>query len=397
MADAPRAPGGADRSRIRSIALVTSSALSLTNFRLPLIAALSGAGLRVWALAPEFDAETRRLLTGAGAIPVEISLERTGMRPLRDLADAARLTRVLRRLRPDAVFSYFIKPIIYGSVAAKRAGVPRRFALMAGMGYVFTLGERPSRRRRLLRAIVERLYRRAFGACERVYFHNGDDLDEMVAMTLLPREKGVLLSGTGVDLEHFSPAPPVERPFRFLLAARLLREKGITEYVEAARTLRQHWPDVEFHLAGGLDPSPGGIDRAWLESCVRDGVIRWHGHVDDIRPHIAACSVYVLPSYREGKPRSTQEAMAMARPIVTTDAPGCRDTVREGVNGFMVPPRDSAALAAAMARFLEHPELIAPMGSESRRMAEEQFDVRRINATILASMGIDVEAEAGPC
>ncbi len=398
MADAPGGAGGPDRPPIRSIALVTSSAPSLANFRLPLVVALAGAGLRVWALAPDFDAETRRLLVEAGAEPVEIRLDRTGMHPLRDLADARRLTATLRRLRPDAVFSYFIKPIIYGSVAARRAGVPHRFALMAGMGYVFTHGEKPSLRRRLLRAMVTRLYRRAFRACERVFFHNRDDLDEMVAMKLLPREKAVVLAGTGVDLDRFCPPPPVEQPLRFLLAARLLREKGIEDYVAAARMLKARRPELEFHLAGGPDPSPGGLTEEWVEARVREGVILWHGHVDDIRPQIAASSVYVLPSHREGKPRSTQEAMAMARPIVTTDAPGCRDTVEEGVNGFMVPVGDSAALAKAMERFAEEPGLVATMGAESRRMAEELFDISKINGTILQEIGVrPAPAEAPSC
>jgi glycosyltransferase involved in cell wall biosynthesis len=394
MAETPGGAAAPVRTPIRSIALITSNALSLAHFRLPLIETLVGAGLKVWALAPDFDAGTRLLLEAAGAEPVEIRLDRTGMHPLRDLADAARLARTLRRLRPDAVFSYFIKPVIYGSLAARMAGVPRRFALMAGMGYVFTLSERPSRKRRLLRAMVMRLYRRAFRVCERVFFHNGDDLNEMVAMTLLPREKTVLLAGTGVDLDRFRAAPPVERPLRFLLAARLLKEKGIAEYVAAGRSLKARRPELEFHLAGGLDPSPGGLTRDWVEGCVRDGVIVWHGHVDDIRPLIAKSSVYVLPSYREGKPRSTQEAMAMARPVVTTDAPGCRDTVEEGVNGFKVPVGDGPALAAAMERFAEAPALVGTMGRESRRIAEERFDVSKINRAILGELGIKAAAGA---
>ncbi len=397
MAETKAGAAAPDRTPIRSIALITSNALSLANFRLPLIEAFAGAGLKVWALAPDFDAGTRRLLEAAGAEPVEIRLDRTGMHPLRDLADAARLTRILRRLRPDAVFSYFIKPVIYGSLAARMAGVPRRFALMAGMGYVFTLSERPSRKRRLLRAMVMRLYRRAFRACERVFFHNGDDLDEMVAMTLLPRDKTVLLAGTGVDLDRYRPAPPVEQPLRFLLAARLLREKGIEEYVAAGRILKARRPDLEFHLAGGLDPSPGALTRDWVEASVRDGIITWHGHVDDIRPLIAGSSVYVLPSYREGKPRSTQEAMAMGRPVVTTDAPGCRDTVEEGVNGFMVPVGDSPALAAAMERFAETPTLVGIMGEASRHLAEERFDVSKINRKILGALGIEAAAGAASC
>ena len=181
---------------------------------------------------------------------------------------------------------------------------------------------------------------------------------------------------------------------RFLLVARLLRDKGSEEYVAAGRALKARRPALEFHLAGGLDPSPGGLTQDWVEACVREGVIAWHGHVDDIRTHIAASSVYVLPSYREGKPRSTQEAMAMGRPVVTTDAPGCRDTVEEGVNGFRVPVRDSLALAAAMECFAGEPGLIRTMGVASRRLAEERFDVRKINRTILETLGVETPGAA---
>lgn len=385
-------PGGSpapDSASIRSIALITSNAGSLANFRAPLIEALVRAGVKVWALAPDFDAETRRRVEAAGATAVPIRLDRTGMRPLRDVADAVRLTATLKRLRPDAVFSYFIKPVIYGSLAARRARVPHRFALMAGMGYVFTPSETGlSRRRRLLRSLVSVLYRRGFAACERVFFHNADDRAEMVGAGLLPMDKAVLLSGTGIDLDRFQPAAPVLQPLRFLLIARLLREKGIEEFVEAARRLRPHHPEMEFHLVGGLDPNPGGLPRERVQAWADEGLIHWHGHLHDVRPQLARSSVYVLPSYREGKPRSTQEAMAMARPVVTTDAPGCRDTVDEGVNGFKVPVRDAAALAEAMARFARDSSLIAAMGAQSRRLAEERFDVRKTNEIILATMGL---------
>jgi glycosyltransferase involved in cell wall biosynthesis len=178
-----------------------------------------------------------------------------------------------------------------------------------------------------------------------------------------------------------------------MLMARLLREKGIYEYVEAARAVRQQHPHARFLLLGGTDPNPGALTREEVAAWVAEGVVEWLGHVDNVRPWIASTSVYVLPSYREGKPRSTQEAMAMSRPVITTDAPGCRDTVIEGVNGFLVPVRDSAALADAMMRFIDQPELIPRMGRESRRIAEERFDVHRINRVMLVEMGIISEVD----
>ena len=378
-----------DPEPIASIALISSNGPSLANFRGPLIAALVSSGVRVWALAPDLDDRTRRALREIGAEPVDISLDRAGLRPVRDALDLIRLRKVLRRLRPDAVFGYFIKPVIYGTLAARLAGVPRRFALVPGLGYVFTpQAGRESFRRRALRIAVSRLYALAFASSERIFFHNEDDRDQLVGAGLLPRAKTLLLAGTGVDLSRFDPGPPTAGPLRFLLIARLLREKGVAEYAEAARLVRAANPRIEFHLVGGADPNPGAIPPAQIEQWVAAGLLVWHGHVDDVRPFLRDCCVYVLPSWREGKPRSTQEAMASARAVITTDAPGCRETVIEGVNGFKVPVRDAPALAAAMLRFVDEPHLVARMGAESRRLAEERFDVVEINRRILSALGV---------
>ena len=343
--------GGADSDDpIRSIAIIANGAFSLVNFRGPLIEALVLAGVRVHALAPDHDDRSRVALRALGAEPVDISLDRAGLRPLRDLRDARRLAATLRRLKPDATFAYFIKPVIYGSLAAKRAGIGRRYALIAGLGYVFTGDGRPDTlKRRLLRTAVSALYRLALRACHLVYFQNDDDAAQFVGAGLVAPEKVRRLPGTGVDLERLPAAPPVTSPPTFLLMARLLREKGIAEYVAAARIVRARCPQARFLLLGGFDPNPGGFTRAEVDGWTADGIVEWAGHVDDVRPWIAQASVYVLPSYREGKPRSTQEAMAMGRPIVTTDAPGCRDTVEEGVNGFLVPVRRESARRAMLA------------------------------------------------
>lgn len=371
------------------VVIIASIAYSLPNFRGPLIQDFVAAGWRVVALAPDYDERTRAAVAAFGAEPQDCALDRAGMRPLSDLAHAARLALQLRRLKPDLVFSYFIKPVIYGSMAAWAARVPRRFALVAGLGYVFTAnGSEHSGRRRLLRAIASALYWLGFKACRFVFFQNQDDIDQFVGSGLLAPGKAVRLAGSGVDLSRLKPTAPVIRPITFLLMARLLREKGIVEYAQAARIVRAERPDVQFLLLGGVDPNPGSLTAEQVHSWTREGTLKWLGHVDDVRPILAQCSVYVLPSYREGMPRSTQEAMAMAKPIVTTDAVGCRDTVVEGQNGFLVPPRDAMALAAALQRFVDDPSLIAPMGEASRRLAEERFDVTRINRRILETLDV---------
>ncbi len=376
------------------LALITSQAFSLGNFRGPLIRDLVRAGVDVYALAPDYDPAQRAVVRTLGALPVDFSLSRTGMNPLRDGLDTLRLAAVLRRLRVDTSFAYFAKPVIYGTLAAWLAGVPRRVAMVEGLGYVFTASDdRLTWRRRALRSAVGRLYRAALARAAQVIFLNRDDVDEFTSRGLVTKEKAFCLGGIGVDLTEWTPAPPVLAPVTFLLAARLLREKGIVEYAEAARRVKVHYPKTRFVLLGSLDPNPGGLGRAEVQAWVVEGLLEWPGHVE-VKPWLVQTSVYVLPSYREGVPRSTQEALAMGRPVITTDAPGCRETVVDGDNGFLVPVRDAEALAGRMIRFIEQPELIETMGRNSRRLAEERFDVRRINARLLEVLGV-ASAPAG--
>lgn len=377
-------------SPIQSIAMLTSGAATLANFRGPLIRAFVARGIKVYALAPDHDETTRAAMVALGAEPVDVLLDRTGMHPLRDIRDMFALAGLFRRLKPDAVFGYFIKPVTYGSIAACLAGIRHRFAMVAGLGYVFTHGAGPDTiRRRALRGIASILYWIAFQLCGVVFVQNEDDRRFFIERGIAQKNRIELLAGSGVDLSRLVPAPPVISPMSFLLMARLLREKGIAEFVEAARILKSDYPEARFVLLGGWDSNPGGFTLEEVRAWASDGLIEWLGHRTDVCSIIAGSSVFVLPSYREGKPRSTQEAMAIGRPVVTTDAPGCRDTVIDGVNGYIVPVRDVPALAAAMKRFLVEPSLIPRMGKASRNLAEERFDVHRINAQILRAMGID--------
>jgi glycosyltransferase involved in cell wall biosynthesis len=368
------------------LGLISSLASSLAHFRGPLIAEMARRGIKVYALAPDYDAKTRAAVEALGAIPVDYSMSRAGMNPVRDLADLVRLSLQLRRLELDCVFCYFIKPVIYGTLAATFAGVRRRFATIEGAGYVFTDSARPTFKRKLLRAFVVRLYRAALSQTERVFMLNRDDRQLFVDERMVAPHKVQSLSGIGLELDHYTAASPVTEPVRFLLIGRLLREKGVYDFIEAARIVKRTHPQARFCLLGSGDANPGAIPEREAEGWVAEGLIEWPGQVPDVREWIARSSVFVLPSYREGLPRSTQEAMAMGRPVITTDVPGCRETVEHGVNGLMVPVRDPASLAAAMVTFIEQPALIARMGEQGRRMAEERFDVRKINALILDTM-----------
>jgi len=380
------------------VAIIGNQAFSLLNFRSELMQDISRSGHEVIALAPDFDSESRAALEKMDVRAVDYRLSRTGLNPVSDLFDTIRLILILRRERPGLVFAYGIKPVIYGMWAAALAGIEKRFALIAGLGYAFA--DTGSAGHAALNRVARFLYRSALSRCEKVFMQNPDDANDFVRMGIVGRDKIETVSGTGVNLEKWAEAPPVTAPVTFALAARLLPEKGIREFVAAARRVRANAPDTRFLLLGGIDTNPSAVTRAELESWVAEGIVEWTGHVDP-RQWLAQTSVYVLPSYyREGVPRSIQEAMALGRPIVTTDAPGCRETVVDGENGFLVQPRDVHGLHAAMARFVDEPALVASMGARSRELAEQRFDVRRINRAMLCTMGLHreptpVDAAAG--
>ncbi len=370
------------------LALVTSQAFSLLNFRGPLIAEMVAFGVEVFAIAPDHDDQTRESMLTLGATPVDAKFDRAGVNPFSDALGVVRLAILLRRLRVDIALSYFIKPVIFGTFAAVMAGVPKRYCMIEGLGYVFTppVGREPISRK-ILRAVVSRLYKFALRFADNVFLLNDDDIGEVVTRGFVRPDQVVKLGGIGVDLDEWIAVPSVANPIAFVLAARLLREKGVVEFAEAARTVKAKHSGVRFVLLGGIDTNPGSLNVNQVIDWVTQGVLEWPGNIP-VKSWFAQASVYVLPSYREGVPRSTQEAMAMGRAVITTDAPGCRDTVVDGVNGFLVPVRDAKALAGAMMRFIEQPALIGTMGQASRALAVERFDVHKVNAVILATMGI---------
>lgn len=371
------------------ILIIASLASSLRNFRGPLLEDLLARGHTVHAAAPELetDTETQAWLEARGVACHACPMARSGLSPVGDLRCMLALYRLMRRLRPDISLGYTIKPVIWGGLAAWMARVPQRVALITGLGYAFT-GEAHGKRA-LVRGIVRRLYALALRRATLVFFQNPDDHADFDRWAILPPALPArVVNGSGVDTAAFAPAPFPDTPMRFLLIARLLGDKGIREYVAAAAALRSKWPDAEFHLVGPLDPNPDGISETEVRGWQEAGHVLWLGAQGDVRPALADTHVYVLPSYREGTPRTVLEAMSMGRPVITTDAPGCRETVEDGVNGFLVPPRDPVALAAAMERFLVEPELIHRMGAASRQRATEKYDVHKVNAVMIGAMGL---------
>jgi len=368
---------------VKKIAIIAHQAFSLYNFRGALIQELTSKGFVVYALAPDYDYEMKCKVTSLGAIPFDYSLERTGMHPGRDFHDLLKLILLVHRLKVDISFSYSIKPVIYGSFAARISGIKRVFSMVEGLGHVFIEdGEQGKLKKNILIDLVLAMYKIAFRCSTKVFFLNPDDAYYFISRGLIGKKKTALIPGIGVNLKHFVPAPFPDNVV-FLLIARLIREKGIYEYIQAIRLIKMEYHDVEFLLVGDVDSNPSSITREEADSWVADGLVEWPGAVADVRPWIARSSVFVLPSYREGVPRSTQEAMAMGRAVVTTNVPGCRETVDEGENGFMVPARDAFSLKEAMCRFIRDSSLIKKMGMKSRIKCEDTFNEKDINKKIL--------------
>ena len=379
------------------ILVIGGNAYSLVHFRGDMIKNMVDEGHEVIAMAPETDLEgdastpmTRSIsnkLQSIGVPYLPIPLNRTGINPLRDLHTIYYLIRKMHELKPDVVLSYTMKPVIYGSIAAQFAGVGSVFSMITGLGYVF-IGD--TMRQKVLSKIVIFLYKKALAYNQKIYFMNTDDLDLFTKLGILPdSQKTVLINGSGVNIEHYAYTKPKNGKMVFLIIARLLWDKGIGEFVSAARLLKKKYPEVSFHIVGPYDNNPSAIKRNDILKWQDEGLIEYMGSTEDVRPYIAECSVYVLPSYREGTPRSVLEAMSMGRPIITTDAPGCRETVIDGINGFLVPVRDSERLSNAMEKFLQNPSLITEMGAKSREIAEARYDVNKVNHSIMQAMGLE--------
>ena len=375
--------------------IIASYPASILKFRGALIAAIQQAGFDIHIAAPEFNdyPEERDNLIALGYIVHDIPMQRTGTNPATDAKTLLALYRLMRKIKPDYMMAYTIKPVIYGSLAAKIARVPHRFALITGLGYAFQGADEQGYKKSNLQKIMHKLYSVALASTHKVFFQNPDDEALFKSMGILkPRASTKVVNGSGVDVSEYNVAPfPIinNKPApRFLLIARLLGDKGVREYAQAAKRIKSKHPEVQFDLVGWIDDNPDSIEQQELDKWVDDGLLNFWGKLSDVQPAIAASSIYVLPSYREGTPRTVLEAMAMGRPIITTDAPGCRETVIDGYNGYLVPVQDKDALATAMEKFILDPALITTMGKAARQIAQDKFDVDSVNQVMLKEMGL---------
>ena len=338
----------------------------------------------VHVAVPDVTEDLRGKVAELGATLHEVRLSRTGLNPVADLRYCFALYRLIKRLRVERVIGYTAKPNIWGSLAAGMARVPSA-SMVTGLGYAFIEGE--GAKRRLIQGALRFLYSAATRANDRVVFQNPDDRDDFIATgCLTDPAKAVLVNGSGIDTEHFAAAPLPEAPV-FLMVARLLVAKGTREYIAAAAVIAAERPDCRFLLAGFLDEGHDGIGAEELERAQDAGIV-YLGKLDDVRPAIAGASVYVLPSYREGTPRTVLEAMAMGRAVITTDVPGCRETVQPGVNGLLVPARQVEPLADAIRLLADQPALRRSLGKEGRRIAEEKYAIAGVNAETLRPLGL---------
>lgn len=364
-----------------TIVISINAAWNIYNFRRGLIAALRGRGFRVVALAPPDEYVGRLEALGVEFHP--IAIDSKGTSPWRDFGLFRRYRAAFRLVQPDLFLGYTVKPNVYGSMAAHLRGIPV-INNVAGLGTAFIA-------QGLLTRVVSRLYRIAFRRSATVFFQNPEDLALFVEKRLVRREQARLLPGSGVDLEYFGPAPVAVREegrFRFLLASRLLWDKGVGEYVEAARLVREVEPRARFGLLGFLDvDNRTAVPRSAVDAWVAEGIIEFHGASDDVRPYIADSECVVLPSYREGMPRILLEAGAMARPMIASDVPGCRQAVVDGENGLLCAVKDARALADAMLKMIRMPTPErAAMGQAARALVERSYDERDAIGEYLAAI-----------
>lgn len=377
---------------MKKIAFITTVASSIYGFRQPLIAELQKQGHTIYAFVSEYAQCELDKIQAMGVTVIPYQLNRGGLNPIADIIATYKLAQQIKQIKPDLVFSYFSKPVIFGTLAAKIAKVPKIFAMLEGLGYTFT--EQPdgmTAKTKIIRSIQVLLYRISLPLVDKLIFLNPDDPKDLLEKHKIQVKKVEILGGIGLNLADY-PYQPIVKPIeqiRFLFIGRLLKEKGIHEFIQATKIVKAQYPNTVFTVLGAIDKmNLGALSQQELDNYIQSGLIEYPGHVSDVNEWIAKCHVFVLPSYREGVPRSTQEVMAIGRAVITTDVPGCRETVIDGVNGFIVSVWDSEKLAEKMIYFIEHPQKITEMGDESHRIAIEKFDVNKVNQRLIQILEI---------
>lgn len=378
----------------KRIILIGNTSSTMLGFRSDLIKKLVSNEYEVYAFICEYNEEHLGKIKNLGAIPVTYRMNRGGLNPFADLKTIFELKEKINKIKPDLVFSYFTKPVVYGSIAARLSTVPKVIGMIEGLGTPFTVHKYgQSLKVKVIRFIQVSLYKIVFPFLDKIIFLNPDDPKDLIEKNSIKYKKNAIqmLGPIGLNLEEYPYNYWDQRqPISFIFIARLLAEKGIFEYIEAAKLVKQKYPNIIFKIIGGLDTeNPYGLTKQELDDVIFSGVVEYSGFVTDVAKRIQDSAVFVLPSYyREGVPRSTQEAMAIGRPVITTDVPGCRETVVDGINGFLVPKWNPEALAEKMCYFIENPEQVNIMGLKSYQIAQEKFDAEKVNSKLIEIMGL---------
>ena len=373
---------------MKTFLIVAGFADSLIGFRLPFLKNLIACGFEVHAAAPEINnnERARDLLLSLGVQVHEYPLSRTGLNPLADFHSLFNLYKLMHKIKPDYFMAYTLKPVVYGSIAAWLSGVKNRFALITGLGQSF---QEDDKNIGVLERFLGILLKFSLKHVDTVLFQNPDDAKLFIRRGIISQDRPIaVVNGSGVDVEEYSFQQVPEEKLSFLFVARLLESKGVKVFADAGIRIRSAFPNVEFRIAGWIDGSSNSISTEDIMNWEKKGIV-YLGKLDDVRPALSDASVFVLPTfYREGTPRSILEALSVGRAVITTDTPGCRETVVNGVNGFLVDPKSVSDLEKAMLYFVENAAEAKRMGAASREIASEKYDVRLVNASMLAAMGI---------
>ena len=368
----------------KKIILLSGSGDTVAWFRLDFLNEFLLRSYKVYVLAPDIRDDLKPELINMGIEFIEIKLERKGFSVLNLISSVFELIRLFKEIQPNIIFSYTHKAILSGSLAAKISGFSNTFAMVTGTGHVF---DNQTKKEKVIKLIGSLALRIALRFNKLVFFQNPDDQALFLKNNIVLSQKTKLVNGSGVNLDKFSVSPLPSEPV-FLCMARLIKSKGLEEFARAAKRVKKLYPEARFILYGYPDEHPDSIDEnEIISNWLNDFGVEYFGYAENPIDAIKECSVFVLLSYKEGTPRVVLEAMAMGRPIITTDAPGCRETVKNGVNGFLVPKFDDLEAANAMTKLLSA-ELRREMGEESRKFCESKFNVLDVNNTLLSDMGV---------
>ncbi len=360
------------QNRNKKILMICAASKMVIHFRKDLIFKFISEGYSVSVAA--FDDDYKKEIIDLGVEFYSLDNDNRTLNPFKLFSLEKKYLNLIKEISPDVVFTFMLKPNIFGVLAANKAGVTNIFSMVEGAGDVFIFN---TIKWKLIRAVVCFLYRKSLKCCKKVFFINKDDKKEFIRRRLVKKDNAEVVHGIGVNLEEFEFSS-IENFNTFLMTARLLKTKGVLEYCKAAKIVKEKYPEAIFNLVGG-EATLTVLD---IQDYIQDGTVNYIGEVDDVTPYLKDCSCFVLPSYREGLPMSTMEAEAMGKIIITSDTVGCRDTVVDGYNGYLVPAKDYKKLAEKMTYVLEHPADMLMMGENGRKFAEENFDREKINNRI---------------